>query len=280
MKITVSIFILLFHYFALASQLALADKIQIVTTITPLSAIIAMLVKDQAKIQSIASSNGCPHHYHLKPSDLQKVQNADIIFYIDPEFDGFISKLINGGSKHVIQISSLPGLNIIKNNSYNNWHIWLDLDNVIILLEQLSKILVEQFPTIKIAVEQNLEAAKKQIAILAQIKQQQLSRLQDVILLTDSCEYFFNNNQYRVTKLYNSNQKSLKYINELEQLLTTSYNKCLILSLEQNPLIYQNLKAIIVAVDSENWQVDKINDDLFYTQYLKMINQVTKCVTY
>ncbi len=276
MKIAISLLILLFNFAALASK----GPIKIVTTITPLAAIISMLVKDEAEIESIANNNGCPHHYNLKPSDLKKVQNADIIFYIDKEFDGFVGKLINGYSKNAMQISSFPGLNIIRNNSYNNWHIWLDLENVIVLLEHLSKILIEQFPNIKIAIEKNLEEAKKQIAELAKIKQQKLSQLSDVILLTDSCDYFFDDKQYRVTKLYNSHQKSLKYINNLEQLLTTSSNKCLILSMEQNPLIYKNLNAIIVIVDSENWQVDKINNNLFIAQYLKMINQITKCLNY
>ncbi|WP_375326872.1 metal ABC transporter solute-binding protein, Zn/Mn family [Candidatus Tisiphia endosymbiont of Nemotelus uliginosus] len=276
MKTIISIFILLFHYQGFADQ----GKIKIVTSITPLAAIIAMLVKEQAELVSIANNSGCPHHYNLKPSDLTKVRNADIIFHINEQFDGFIGKLMNGYSKNVIKISDFPGLNIVKNDSYNNWHIWLDLDNIIVLLEQVAKILVEQFSGTNIYIHNNLEEAKKQIEILRQIKKERLSLLSDVILLTDSVEYFFADQKYPITRLYNSNQKSLKYISNIEQILSTSNSKCLIISSDQNALIYNNLNANTITIESENWQVNKINERLFYQQYFKMINQVAKCLNY
>lgn len=276
MKAIISILIVLFNYLALASR----EQIKIVTSITPLAAIIAMLVKEQAEVISIANNSGCPHHYNLKPSDLEKIQNADIVFYINEKFDGFIGKLMKGYSKNIVKISNMPGLNIVKNNSYNNWHIWLDLYNVQVLLEQLAKILVEQFPDIRLYIHENLAKSKQQIETLSKIKKDRLSLLSDVILLTDSLEYFFDDSQYRVTKLYNSNQKSLKYISNIEQILSASNSKCLIISLDQNSEVYKHLNAILVIVESENWQVDKMSDELFYRQYLKIINQVTKCLNY
>ncbi|WP_341764076.1 metal ABC transporter substrate-binding protein [Candidatus Tisiphia endosymbiont of Beris chalybata] len=276
MKAIISILIVLFTSHALASR----EQIKIVTSITPLAAIIAMLVKEQAEVISIANNSGCPHHYNLKPSDLEKIQNADIVFYINEQFDGFIGKLMKGYSKNIVKISNMPGLNIVKNNSYNNWHIWLDLYNVQVLLEQLVKILVEQFPDMRVYIHENLAKSKQQIETLSKIKKDRLSLLSDVILLTDSLEYFFDDAQYRVTKLYNSNQKSLKYISNIEQILSASNSKCLIISLDQNSAVYKHLNAILVIVESENWQVDKMSDELFYRQYLKIINQVTKCLNY
>ncbi|MDR0774236.1 MAG: zinc ABC transporter substrate-binding protein [Rickettsia sp.] len=259
-------------------------KRYIVTSITPLAAIIAMLVKDQAEIVAIANNDDCPHHYNLKPSDLKKVKDADIVFYIDEQFDGFAGKLMNGHSKNVIKISNFTGLKIISNDSYSNWHIWLDLDNVKVVLEQLSKILVGRFPDISSDIYQNLDKAKKQIERLTKIKNEKLGPLTDVILLSDSLEYFFDNSRkferIIVAKLYNSDQKSLKYISNLEHLLAMSNSKCLLLSLDQDVRIYKNFKTEIVEVESENWRITDINDDLYYNQYLKIINQVAKCLNY
>ena len=248
----------------------------IVTSITPLASIIAMLVTDQVEIVSIANDNSCPHHYHLKPSDLTKVQDANMVFYIDEQFDGFAGKLMKSHNKNVIKISNFTGLKIIN----DNWHIWLILDNVIIILEQLSVILAEQFPDISVSIYQNLEWSKQQIQELAKIKETKLLSLTDAILLSDSLEYFFNAGQYNITKLYNYNQKSLKYINNLEKLLSKSSSKCLILSLDQDTQIYKKFNATIVAVDSENWQIDQITSNSFYSKYLKIINQVTQCLNY
>ncbi len=281
MKITTSasvfiaVIITLFNYAVFS-----VDKIKIVTSITPLASIIAMLVKDQVEIRIIANNNNCPHYYHLRPSDLKKVKDADIVFYIDKQFDGFVGKLINNHSKHVIKISDFTGLKIINNNLHNNWHIWLDLDNVKVLLEQLSKILARRFPEISSDVYRNLGGAKKQIEKLAKIKNEKLSLLTDVILLSDSLEYFFDKSQQNVIKLYNYDQKSLKYIGNLNFLLAMSSNKCLLLSTEQDIHTYENLKVEIVKVESDNWQAININDGLFYSQYLKIINQVSKCLNY
>ncbi|WP_341751861.1 metal ABC transporter substrate-binding protein [Candidatus Tisiphia endosymbiont of Piscicola geometra] len=282
MKINISASIFIAIIMILLSQVSFANvgRIKIVTSITPLASIIAMLVKEQAEIVAIANNNDCPHHYNLRPSDLKKVKDADIVFYIDEQFDGFAGKLMNGHSKNVIKISNFNGLKIINNDSYSNWHIWLDLDNVKILLEQLSQILSQRFPEISSAVYQNFEEAKKQIDDLAKIKHQRLASLTDVILLSDSLEYFFDNSQKRVAKLYSSDQKSLKYISNLEHLLAMSHSKCLLLSLDQDVALYKNFKVEVVAIESENWQVTNINSDLFYNQYLKIINQMSKCLNY
>lgn len=269
-----TIIILLFSYQSFANS-----KIKIVTSITPLAAIVSMLVKDKAEVTAIASNNGCPHHYNLKPSDLQKVQDTDIVLYINEEFDGFVGKLMSQNNKNIIRVSDFPKLNLIKDNNCNNWHIWLDLYNVQIILEKLSKIIIKQIPDLGVFIKQNLQESKKQIEKLVKIRNQQLSSLQDIILLTDSLEYFFES-KYNVIKLYSPNQKSLKYIDNLKRKLSESDSKCLILNIEQDSLIYQNLKANIVEVESENWKVDKINNELFYNQYLKIINQVTKCLNY
>jgi zinc transport system substrate-binding protein len=263
------IFLILFNHNVLAS----GSKIKIVTSITPLASIIAMLLNDNAEIVAIANNNNCPHHYNLKPSDLQKVKDADLVLYIDDDFDSFASKLMNNHSKNVIKISDLAKIKFISNNR----HIWLDLERVKIMLEQLSTILARQFPNLDSEIYQNLATSEKQIDNLIETKEKLLAPLKDVILLSDSLEYLFDEQKYKVQKLYSGNQKSLKYIQNLEKLLDRSASKCLVLGTEEDFKIYKNFKANIVKVESENWAVDQITSSLFFDQYLKIINQIAKC---
>ena len=263
------IFLILFNHNVLAS----GSKIKIVTSITPLASIIAMLLNDNAEIVAIANNNNCPHHYNLKPSDLQKVKDADLVLYIDDDFDSFASKLMNNHSKNVIKISDLAKVKFISTNR----HIWLDLERVKIMLEQLSTILARQFPNLDSEIYQNLYNSAKQIDNLIRIKEKLLAPLKDVILLSDSLEYLFDEQKYKVQKLYSGNQKSLKYIQNLEKLLDRSASKCLVLGTEEDFKIYKHFKANIVKVESENWAVNRITSDLFFNQYLKIINQIAKC---
>ncbi|KJV96424.1 periplasmic solute binding family protein [Rickettsia parkeri str. Tate's Hell] len=234
-----------------------------------------MLVKDKANIESLAISSDCPHHYNLKPSDLVKVKNSDIAIYINEQFDGFAEKLIDNHSKNIIKISDIKSLTTIK----DNWHIWLDLNNAVILLQEFAQIFSEKFPELQEDINNNLSTALKELNKLQEIKNNELAMIKDVILLSDSSEYFFLNTNIKTAKLYSESQKSLRYISKLEDLIKESNNnKCLVLSNEQNSRLYDKLNAKIIILNSENWNVQNIGSNTFQNQYLQMIYQVKKCI--
>ena len=220
-------------------------KVKIVTSITPIASLIAMLMDDAADISVIASGSDCPHHYHTRPSDLSKIKNADMIIYISGDFDGFITKLAGNYPGPIIKISEFNALHFLKLGRDINWHIWLDLDNVYILLEQLSQVFIKQFPAYSANIRKNLVIAKEQIALLARAKTHKLSSLVPIILLSDSTEYFFKNTEQPVTKLYQQNYNSLKYITRLESLFNQAGDKCLVLSTDQDATPYKKYNAIL-----------------------------------
>ncbi|WP_408011778.1 metal ABC transporter solute-binding protein, Zn/Mn family [Rickettsia bellii] len=265
---TIAILYLLFFSFTSYA------KPKIVTSITPIASIAAMLVKDKAEIESLAISNGCPHHYNLKPSDLAKVKNANIAIYIDEEFDGFAEKLINNHANTIIKISDIKDLKIIK----DNWHIWLDLDNVKVLLQEFTKIFSEKFPELQQDINNNLELAMKELQDLQEAKNNEFANIKDVILLSDSSEYFFIDTNIRTTKLYSDSQKSLRYFSKLDSLIKESNNKCLVLSTEQNPNLYNKLNVKTVILNSEYCDIKNIDSGSYRNQYLQMINQVKWCL--
>ncbi|MFP3011788.1 MAG: metal ABC transporter solute-binding protein, Zn/Mn family [Rickettsia sp.] len=262
--------LLFLTFFSLTSY----AKPKIVVSITPIASIVSILVKDKADIESLAINSDCPHHYNIKPSDLAKVKNADIAIYINEQFDGFAEKLIDNHSKNIIKISDIKSLTTIK----DNWHIWLDLDNVRILLQEFARIFSEKFPELQEDINNNLSAALKELNKLQEIKNNEFVTIKDVILLSDSSEYFFVNTNIKTTKLYSESQKSLRYIRKLEDLIKESNNKCLVLSNEQNSRLYDKLNAKIIILNSENWNVKNVDSNTFQNQYLQMINQVKKCI--
>ncbi len=261
--------LLFLTFFSLTSY----AKPKIVVSITPIASIVSILVKDKADIESLAINIDCPHHYNIKPSDLAKVKNADIAIYINEQFDGFAEKLIDNHSKNIIKISDIKSLTTIK----DNWHIWLDLDNVRILLQEFARIFSEKFPELQEDINNNLSAALKELNKLQEIKNNEFVTIKDVILLSDSSEYFFVNTNIKTAKLYSESQKSLRYIRKLEYLIKESNNKCLVLSNEQNSRLY-DINAKIIILNSENWNVKNVDSNTFQNQYLQMINQVKKCI--
>jgi len=253
-------------------------KLKVVTSITPLASIVAMLLEGNAEITTVATSNSCPHHFHPTPSSLKAVKDADINIYIDEDFDGFAYKLMKNNSKNIIRIGDFNLLNVLKNDKGQNWHIWLDLNNVQTILVELSKCFVSQFPELKKAIENNLEKSLLRITELSKLKEQKLLRVENIVLLSDSLEYFFASNLNNV-KNFEPEHKSLKFLKLLDNLLLNkNKHHCLILSTDQNIDFYKKYGYPIVQFESENWLIEEDLKNLYFNKYLKMIKELQLCI--
>ncbi|MDC0864736.1 zinc ABC transporter substrate-binding protein [Rickettsiaceae bacterium] len=259
-----------------------ASKPKIVASITPIASIVSMLVKDIADIETIDVSSGCPHHYQMRPSDKAKINNANIFIYLDEGFDGFAAKLTSNFHGRVIKISDLKTVNFLGRNGKINWHFWLDLKNVLNLQEEISDILLTEFPNSKDVILANKTKSQKQIYDLIKIKQEALGNINNLVVLTDSLEHFLLdiNNGYNIKDVYQKQNASLKNISKLESELKLSSTRCIVIDSSQNIELYEKFNKKIVQIDSENWLPDKGNKnyaELFYNKYLKMILQLREC---
>lgn len=272
--------IILYIYFQ-SLPLTVFSKPVIITTITPIASILQMLTKDYIRVESIITENFCPHHYQLRLNDLQKLNNADVLIYLDDMFDGFFLTKKHVNKRNIVKISTFNKLKIIKDNSINNWHIWLDLENVKVLLDEFSIILKEFFPQIQGDIMQNLVEAKKQIDLLNDIKEKKLSKVVSIVLLSRDLEYFFLNkgrNIYNKYHLYHSTIKNFNYLNNLAK----QENLCIIINSNQNINLYKRFKKKVIQLEGDNWKLNntELKDStgmVFINRYLKMINQVSSC---
>jgi len=60
----------------------------IVVSIPPLKLILDEIIGDNFTIKSIITSDISPHIYEPIPSDLLQLENAELVFFIDENFDG------------------------------------------------------------------------------------------------------------------------------------------------------------------------------------------------
>ncbi|MGI4776162.1 MAG: metal ABC transporter solute-binding protein, Zn/Mn family [Janthinobacterium lividum] len=250
---------------------------KVVTSISPIASIVAMLLDEQIEVISLANSNGCPHHHTVKLSDLSDIKTADINIYIDKDFDYFAAKLMNINARKIIKLSDFQELKIIFNNGKPNWHLWLDLGNVEILLKKLSILFIDQFPESKQSIIKRLENSLIKISDLSRIKDNTLSDLSQILLFSDSLEYFFAYNNNVIKSDYSSN-KNLNYINQFQYILNENpFLKCLVFSTDQDTKFYNKYNKKIIQLESENWHSSKDLSNLYFTQYVKMIQLVKRC---
>lgn len=247
---------------------------KILTTISPLAAIIKILVEDEAQVNVIAKNkSGCAHEYHLRPSDLKLIEEADLIFNINDEFDGFITNKLN---KKIISVSDFNGIKIIQNNNKKNWHLWLDLNNVNVILDNIAQVLIKTNPELEGVILNNLEKSKIKISNLASIKAKKVHNIDKLILLNQELEYFFNNiNNLVVKQLYSNDYKSMKFVKELNSLIKQGDIRCVVTHNGKGNII-NNKQINILELEFDNWP--KYHSNTFYEQYLWLTDMISNCL--
>lgn len=71
-----------------------ARAVEIVTTIKPLQLIADAITDGAANSELLLPPGTSPHDYALKPSDLRRVNNADLVIWVGPELEGFLAPLL------------------------------------------------------------------------------------------------------------------------------------------------------------------------------------------
>ncbi len=98
-----------FSLFAIGS--AQAD-VRVLTSIKPLQ-LIAAAVQDGVAIPEVLLPPGAsPHNYALRPSDVRKVQSVDLLYWIGPDMEGFLPRVLKGRSLPSVAVQDLPGMKL------------------------------------------------------------------------------------------------------------------------------------------------------------------------
>lgn len=95
------------------SPLVLA-KPTIVTSIKPVSMVVAAIAGDRAEIQQIVSSTASPHDFAMRPSDLRKINNADTVVWVGESLENFLEKPLENAGKEESSIEwlALEGMSL------------------------------------------------------------------------------------------------------------------------------------------------------------------------
>ncbi|MFP3850898.1 MULTISPECIES: zinc ABC transporter substrate-binding protein ZnuA [Pseudomonas] len=87
-------------------------SVRVLTSIKPLQ-LIAAAVQDGIAVPEVLLPPGAsPHNYALRPSDVRRVQEADLLYWIGPDMETFLPRVLSGRSKASVPVESLPGMHL------------------------------------------------------------------------------------------------------------------------------------------------------------------------
>lgn len=103
-------------YVAFAASLLVISpahaEVKVLTSIKPLQ-LIAAAVQDGVGIPEVLLPPGAsPHNFALRPSDVRRVQSVDLLYWIGPDMEGFLPRVLKGRNLPSVAVQDLPGLKL------------------------------------------------------------------------------------------------------------------------------------------------------------------------
>ncbi|WP_442111205.1 zinc ABC transporter substrate-binding protein ZnuA [Pseudomonas sp. NUPR-001] len=106
-------FFALFVAFIATMVMAQAQaEVRVLTSIKPLQLIAAAVQDGVGSPEVLLPPGASPHHYALRPSDVRRVGDVELLYWIGPDMEGFLPRVLKGRSKPTVAIQDLPGLHL------------------------------------------------------------------------------------------------------------------------------------------------------------------------
>ncbi|PVZ85029.1 zinc ABC transporter substrate-binding protein [Serratia sp. S1B] len=181
------------QYALLASSLMMAGSATaaVVTSIRPLGFIASAIADGVMPTEVLLPDGASPHDFALRPSDIQRLQNADLVLWVGPDMEAFLSKSLKQlPANKQLAVSELPEVKplLIKGDDDDhdhdhaadsamaaenehehhhgeyNLHIWLSPEIAKVTAIAIHDRLLELMPQNKDKLDANLRQFEDQLA--------------------------------------------------------------------------------------------------------------------
>ncbi|WP_295472447.1 zinc ABC transporter substrate-binding protein ZnuA [uncultured Pseudomonas sp.] len=98
--------------YALAAPSLAQAEVQVLTSIKPLQLIAAAVQDGVGKPDVLLPPGASPHHYALRPSDVRRVADVELFYWVGPDMEGFLPRVLQNRSRPAVAVQSLPGMQL------------------------------------------------------------------------------------------------------------------------------------------------------------------------
>jgi zinc transport system substrate-binding protein len=95
----------------LTSPAALAE-VRVLTSIKPLQLIAAAVQDGVGSPEVLLPPGASPHHYALRPSDVRRVREVALLYWVGPDLESFLPRVLAARSKPSAAVQDLPGMHL------------------------------------------------------------------------------------------------------------------------------------------------------------------------
>lgn len=93
-------------------SLPLRAEVQLLASIRPLQLIAAAVQDGVGAPTVLLPGTASPHHYALRPSDVRRVREAQLLYWVGPDLETFLPRVLQGRTGPSLALQSLEGLQL------------------------------------------------------------------------------------------------------------------------------------------------------------------------
>ncbi|PKF50504.1 zinc ABC transporter substrate-binding protein ZnuA [Enterovibrio nigricans] len=265
---------------------AAASTPKVVATIKPIGLIAKDIVGGAGSVDVLLPPAGSPHDYALKPSDIKKLHQADLVVWVGPEMEIFLQKLLNDHD-NTLQLTAVEGMPLRyysgdeehhdheeHNHSHDgiDAHIWLGPEQSKVIAKAISTALSKVSPENAATYEANYEKFVQQVNGV----EKQLAAALDTknapgyFLFHDAYAYFEQAFGLKPTGHFTVNpdrKPGARTLIEIRSALEEKKAKCVFTEPQFNPAI---VESVVKHTHTKTVELDPMAQDInFKTQGYK-----------
>ncbi|MGG3572640.1 zinc ABC transporter substrate-binding protein [Bacillus gobiensis] len=218
------------------------DKIRITATIGQIADIANHIGGEHVEVESLMGPGVDPHLYKASQGDIQKLMDADIVFYNGLHLEGKMDEVFEKISKDKPAIpaaESIPDNQLLGNKAnpgLHDPHVWFSIPRWMFVVDTVEKELSKFQPDLAEEFKKNAESYKQELKELDEYAREQVETIpkESRVLVTahDAFQYFGEEYDVEVMGLQGLSTDSEYGLKDVQELV--------------NALTERNIKAVFV----------------------------------
>jgi zinc transport system substrate-binding protein len=273
---------------------------KVVVSITPFYGLVAAIMQGVGTPTLLIQPKASVHHYTLKPSEIQAIQQASLIIWGGPSLETFLVKplktlQIYSPKTPILELSQIPKLLLLTSQQGAcghvhhalpeikahaiDMHFWLDPFNAIRISETIVTALTTLDPLHQTLYENNGKRLKKELLALDKTIAENLKGVKNIpfIVFHDAYQYFSHRYQLNMVGIITHDPESsvsAKRLNNILNIIQDTKAKCVFT--EPNTQV-KSIKTLVKDMPIKIGELDPEGDHTMQNEegYFVLLNNLS-----
>lgn len=276
------------------------SKINVLSSIKPVQSIVSAIGGEYINSNLLIPAYISPHDYTFKPSDIKKIQKADLVFRIDEHFETMLNAAFEslGGDSKLVSLAENPMIKLLpasgghehggEDHNHMDMHIFTSPQNALIMAQEIADKLIKVDMKNTAEYRKNLSVFKEKIRNEVEVIKSKLELVKDkpYVVFHNSWQYFgeyFGLKKPTVIELHEGISTGVKSIIAIRKEMSSKGIACVFIGsttpVKQIHRVIEDSIVKVVKVDVLEQEIAKGGDS--YINWLRgMGEQVKQCLAF